>query len=122
MEASLRFYVQGLGFEMTNRWVVDGRVRWCWLQNGGAALMLQEFAPSGPDAWVPESKVGVGVSLCFVCRDALAIYRDAVARGIAASTPFVGNRMWVTSMTDPDGYRLEFECPTDAPEETVYAE
>jgi hypothetical protein len=28
--------------------------------------------------------------------------------------------MWVTSLKDPDGYRLDFESPTDVPEETVY--
>jgi len=26
--------------------------------------------------------------------------------------------MWVTSTVDPDGYKLDFESPTDAPEET----
>ena len=41
--------------------------------------------------------------------------------GIAASKPFVGNMMWVTSLTDPDGYRLDFESPTDVPEETEYS-
>jgi hypothetical protein len=30
--------------------------------------------------------------------------------------------MWVTSLRDPDGYRLEFESPTDVPEETRYSE
>jgi len=29
--------------------------------------------------------------------------------------------MWVTSLSDPDGYRIEFESPTDVPEETVYS-
>ncbi len=45
MEASLRFYVDGLGFVMTKQWTPDGpdKVRWCWLQHGNAALMLQEF-------------------------------------------------------------------------------
>lgn len=120
MDASLRFYVDGLGFEVRDRWVVEGRIRWCWLRNGGAALMLQEFGREGHDSWVPEGKVGIGVSICFLCKDALALYRDVVARGVVASQPFVGNRMWVTSMSDPDGYRIEFESPTDAPEETVY--
>jgi lactoylglutathione lyase len=68
---------------------------------------------------VPETKVGVGVSICFQCRDALAIYRDVVSRGLEASRPFVGNVMWCTSVSDPDGYRLEFESLTDVPEETV---
>src|SRR5262245_17724494 len=100
IDASLRFYVDGLGFEMANRWVVDGRIRWCWLQNGGAALMLQG---SNDEHGPPErvGKVGLGVTVCFICEDALAIYRDVVGRGLSASTPFVGNRMWVTSLADP---------------------
>jgi hypothetical protein len=71
---------------------------------------------------VPEHKVGVGVSICFQCQDALQIYRDVKARGIEAKRPFVGNAMWVTNMIDPDGYKVEFESPTDVAEETEYAE
>jgi hypothetical protein len=37
IRASLRYYVEGLGFEVTKQWVVDSKVRWCWLQRGGAA-------------------------------------------------------------------------------------
>jgi lactoylglutathione lyase len=124
MEASLRFYIDGLGFEMTKKWTPDGdgKVWWCWLELGEAALMLQEFRKEGHNARVPEGKVGVGVSICFQCKDALAIYREITARGIAASRPFVGNGMWVTSVQDPDGYKLEFESFTDVPEETVYSE
>jgi hypothetical protein len=29
---------------------------------------------------------------------------------------------WVTSMSDPDGYRIEFESYTSVPEETAYSE
>ena len=122
MEASHRFYVEGLGFEMRNKWVVDGKLRWCWLSNGGAALMLQEFSREGHDSWVPESKVGVGVAICFLCRDALEIYHLAKAHGLEPSRPFVGNRMWVTTLFDPDGYRIEFESPTDVAEDAVFAE
>jgi hypothetical protein len=32
--------------------------------------------------------------------------------------PFVSNAMWMTSLADPDGYRLEFESQTDVPEGT----
>jgi hypothetical protein len=28
--------------------------------------------------------------------------------------------MWVTSLDDPDGYRLEFESRTDAPEHSTF--
>ena len=122
IQASMRFYVDGLGFEMTQKWTPQGKLRWCWLQLGGAAMMLQEYAREGLDSWVPESKMGVGVSVVFICRDALAIYRLALSRGIAASEPFVGNGMWSTTMSDPDGYRIEFESYTDVPEETRLAE
>ena len=60
IEASLRFYVDGLAFTMTRKWTPEGRIRWCLV--------------------------------------------------------------WVTSFTDPDGYRLDFESPTDIPEETVYSD
>jgi lactoylglutathione lyase len=124
METSLRFYVDGLRFEMTKKWTPDGdgRVRWCWLELGNAAIMLQEFRKEGPNSWMPEGKVGVGVSISFQCKDALALYKDFKSRGIGAQRPFVGNAMWVTSVQDPDGYKLEFESYTDVPEETVYSE
>jgi lactoylglutathione lyase len=121
MENSLRFYIDGLGFEMTEKWIDEGTVRWCWLQRGGAALMLQDFRREGGKTWSPEGKPGLGVSIMFICDDALAIYREVTARGIQASRPFVGNGMWVTSLRDPDGYSVEFESPTDVPEETVYS-
>lgn len=122
IEASLRYYVDGLGFEMTNKWIDEGKLRWCWLQRGGAALMLQGIKKDGHHVWTPEGKLGVGVSICFICEDALAFYHEVTARGIPASRPFVGNGMWVTSLADPDGYRIEFESYTAVPEGTEYAE
>ncbi len=119
MEASLRFYVEGLGFTRTNQWIVDGKIRWCWLQLEGAAIMLQEYRPDAPFAG---QKLGQGVAICFQCRDALALYRQFIARGLTPRTPFVGNAMWVTAICDPDGYNLDFESPTDAPEESTYTE
>lgn len=122
LEASLRYYIGGLGFTMTLHWIDEGKLRWCWLRNGGAALMLQEIRNDEKHPWAPQGKLGEGVSICFICEDALAIYRDATARGIRAGRPFVGNGMWVTSLSDPDGYRLDFESETDEPEETVLPE
>jgi lactoylglutathione lyase len=122
IEASVGYYVDGLGFEMTNKWMVEGKLRWCWLQHGEAALMLQQLAGGDHPYTPPEGKVGQGVTICFLCDDALAFHRQVTARGIQAGRPFVGNGMWVTTLTDPDGYRLEFESVTDVPEETVYEE
>lgn len=121
IEESVRYYVEGLGFKMTKNWIPEGKLRWSWLQLGDAALMLQEFRKD-VDANVPQEKLGVGVSICFICEDALTLYREFTSRGIQASRPFVGNGMWVTSVSDPDGYKLEFESPTDVPEDTELAD
>jgi len=64
IEESVRYYVEGLGFEMTKKWIHESELR------------------------------------------------------IQASRPFVGNGMWVTSISDPDGYRIDFESYTDAPEDS----
>ena len=122
IQASLRFYVDGVGFRKTIEWMPDGKLQWCWLEHGGAAVMLQEFWKSGHHSNVPTDRLGVGISVCFMCKDALALYREFKSRGIDAKRPFVGNGLWVTEIVDPDGYRLSFESPSDAPEETEYAE
>lgn len=121
IEASLRFYVDGLGFVLTNRWSPEGRIRWCWLELDKVAIMLQEYWRDGRQAGAPEGPLGQAVSICLFCEDTLAVYRDLTSRGIPATRPFVGNGLWVTSVTDPDGYRLDFESPTEVPEETVYS-
>jgi lactoylglutathione lyase len=126
MEASLRFYVDGLGFKMKHSWIPDraedkpdGRIRWCWLQRGDAAIMLQEFLPERRH----NETLGTGTSICFMCEDALALYHEFKSHGIQTrKRPFVGNRLWVLPLTDPDGYRIDFESPTDAPEESEFEE
>jgi hypothetical protein len=122
MERSLRYYVDGLGFTRTNQWIVNGEIRWCWLKIGGAALMLQTCGKKILDSMTAGGKLGQGVSIWFQCEDAIAIYHDVRSRGIEASEPQVGNGLWDTALSDPDGYRLHFESPTDVPEETKLSE
>lgn len=117
MARSLEFYVSGLHCRKTREWIDGGKLRWCWLELGEAALMLQEINPEDPHRNAPTLKKGEGVSINFICRDAVALYRDFKSRGINAQKPFVGNGMWVTGLTDPDGYSLFFESPTDELEE-----
>ena len=113
MEQSIRFYIDGLGFEMRNKWEPDGKLRWCWLTLGGASLMLQEF--TNRPAPIPG-----GVNLTFTCEDSIALYHQYLPLG--ASEPEVGNGLWVTHLTDPDGYNLFFESPTDVAEDTKLSE
>ncbi|MFO1077256.1 MAG: VOC family protein [Planctomycetota bacterium] len=116
MAASLRFYEQ-LGFRVVLRWEPDGQLRWCRLEHGRAALMLQTFHRP------PETRVGVGVSVSFVAKDALALHDAALGRGLApAQEPFVGNGLWVVPYVDPDGYRLEVASATEIDEDTTLTE
>jgi catechol 2,3-dioxygenase-like lactoylglutathione lyase family enzyme len=114
IQASLRFYVDGLGFAIQKSWSPEGQIRWCWLQIGEAALMLQTSR-------VPIPKRD-GMSICFTCSDAIALYKQFRERGVDAARPFVGNGLWVTIVIDPDGYKLEFSSPTDVAEDTEYSE
>lgn len=111
MAKSLAFYVEGLGFEIQNKWEPDGQIRWCWLVHGGGNLMLQQFKTEGHDSFVPTGKLGEGVTLYFECEDAKLAYREITGRGIKAKDPFVGNDMDVFYVYDPDGYKLCFESP-----------
>jgi lactoylglutathione lyase len=114
MRRSLRFYTDGLGFTLKNRWIVDDQIRWCWLDLAGASLMLQQYLPNR----VPKEKRGEGVSLCFQCHDAVVLYQEFKSRNLDPQEPFVGNHMWDTLIIDPDGYHLHFASPTTVPEET----
>ncbi|HET6995044.1 MAG TPA: VOC family protein [Chitinophagaceae bacterium] len=120
IQVSIGFYIDGIGFKMTNSWVDKGRLRWCWLQLDGASVMLQEYVTQERHISPPE-KSSEGVSIYFICEDALIIYETVRSHGLPVSEPFVGNNMWVVGLKDPDGYNLFFESATDVPEETRYS-
>lgn len=79
IEASLRFYVDGLAFTITRQWNPGGRIRWCWLERDGVAIMLQEYWKNGQRGGWPVGVLGQGVSICFMCADAIAVYHDSQA-------------------------------------------
>lgn len=118
MDVSLAFHVDGLGVTMTEKWIEDDVLRWCNLDREGVSIMLQEDRPGSGESGLR----GTGMTICFYCRDALAIYDQAKAAGLDPKEPFVGNAMCVTSFADPDGYRLDFESLTDVPEGTRLSE
>ena len=118
IEASLDFYIKALGFALKLDWKPRGKIEWCWLERDGVALMLQEYRSE----WLPVEKPGIGVSICFMCHDALKLYSEFSQNGLSLSEPFVGNNLWVVELKDPDGYKILFESQTDAPEETLYSD
>ena len=117
MDDSLAFYCKGLGFSIANQWEPEGKIEWCWLQLGGACIMLQEYREN-PRV----EKPGEGVSIYFICEDALSVYKPIISNGLIASEPFVGNNMWVVGLNDPDGYKIFFESPTEVEEGRLYSE
>jgi len=118
MTKSLDFYIKGLGFELKHKWEPEGRIEWCWLQFDDASIMMQEYRTN-----IPTEKRGEGVSVCFICEDALKIYKEIISHGLSTSSePFVGNNAWVVELKDPDGYNILFESSTDVPEGTKYSE
>ena len=118
---TVAFYVQGLGFEMIGDWEEEGVLRWCKLRLGKAAFMFQQFKTEGPDAKTFGPGKGDGVIFCIFCDDVIPLYAGFVENGIKASVPQVGNGLWATTLMDPDGYRLDFESPTDEPEDTKWS-
>lgn len=117
MANSLNFYIRGLDFELKNKWEPTGKIEWCLLQLENASIMLQEYRQN-PSI----EKLGEGISIYFMCEDALKIYHRIISSSLSVSEPFVGNSMWVVELKDPDGYNILFESPTDAPEETKYSD
>src|SRR5688572_25755381 len=102
MDNSLDFYINGLGFEMKQKWEPGGKIEWCWLELDNASIMMQEYRTN-----VPAKNPGEGVSICFMCEDALIIYKQITLRGLSTlSEPFVGNNLWVVELRDPDGYNI----------------
>ena len=118
MEISLPFYTEKLGFSLVNQWTPEGKIEWCCLQRDVVFLMLQEPRIKETNLLLQKGK---GVSICFQCEDALALYQEFLEKNLKMKEPFVGNQMWVVGLQDPDGYCLDFESPTEVPEETTYS-
>lgn len=78
MARALAFYRDGLGFTVRHRWRPEGRLRWCWLDLDAASIMLQAYLKGKR----PNGALGCSMSICFICQSALAIRRDALAKGL----------------------------------------
>jgi catechol 2,3-dioxygenase-like lactoylglutathione lyase family enzyme len=109
VEASLRFYVDRLGFTSPWRYEEDGRAHVAQVERQGCALILA-------DTW-PE-KIGKG--LMFISLNvehesqtaALnALRADLEARGVSVKDGSWGYRLLVVD--DPDGNQLFFNYPNE---------
>lgn len=106
---SLRFYRESLGFELVDAWEPGGKLAWCRVQRGGAAVMLQQATEEDE----PATGRGHGVGFFFHCDDADAEYARFCASGLEPDPPaiaFFGMKQLFVK--DPDGYQLCFQNPT----------
>ncbi len=105
VEKSLRFYTEGLGFEVASRHEENGKVTFCELKAGGARLGL------GLDDGAKGRDRVKGAGLRFwieTKQDLRAIADRAKAAGIALDSepaPLPWGPM-AFSLTDPDGFRI----------------
>jgi catechol 2,3-dioxygenase-like lactoylglutathione lyase family enzyme len=118
IEASLRFYVDGLGFAIKHRWAPDGRIRWCWLERDGVVLMLQEFWKDGRPGGAPPGKEGRNLDhFCLRVEpfDETAIHEQLARHGYASGP--VEKRYGAEGegpsiyVTDPEGNVVELKGP-----------
>lgn len=110
IERSLAFYRDRLGFELTQSWEPEGKLAWCRLERGGAAIMLQQAC----DEDGPAAGRGRGVGFFFLCDDAAALHAELAAGGLELPPPqiaFYG--MQQLYLRDPDGYELCFQNQVD---------
>ena len=124
IEASLRFYVDGLGFVVTKEWRPEkahGRIQWCWLELGTAAVMLQEYWREGSSGGAPEGPLGQASQSASCARTQspctmLSPREESPPADRLLEMVCGSPRRRIRTV-----YRLDFESPTDAPKETVYS-
>lgn len=108
IQRSVEFYRDRLGFALTGEAENEGKMFWCSLERGGAAIMLQQAEEEDG----PAKGRGRGISFYFICDDADAIYAELTSRGLKLSPPSVAYYgMKQVVVPEPDGYYLCFESP-----------
>ena len=110
LQASLRFYTEGLGFSINERMEKDGKLEGVMLQAGDAHLGIsQDDFAKGRDR-----KKGIGFRLYFeTSQDIEALARKAKDAGIKIDegpAPQPWGPVGFT-VTDPDGFKLTISNP-----------
>ena len=118
MPTSVRFYRDVLGCDIvtTSPAMGEDYFHWAMLRLGKAQFMLNTIFDSNEDR-VPQPNRAQAASprdvwLYFDCPDVDAAYNELRRRNAAVEEPLVTfYGMKQTSLLDPDGYKLVFQCP-----------
>ncbi len=111
MRASVAFYRDTLGFEVSGTYEPDGHLYWAELKLGAATLMLNasfedDERPAEPDAARAEGHHDT--ELYLRCEDVGAIHADLQKRGVAVTPPQESHGRREIRISDPDGFVLSF--------------
>ncbi len=110
VEASLRFYVDRLGFTSPWRYDEDGRARVAQVDGQGCALILaNNLAPEKIGKAVMFISLNAEPETQVAALDAL--HAELVARGVPVKEGSWGYRLLVVD--DPDGNQLFFNYPAE---------
>lgn len=117
MPASLQFYRDILGFQVSQSSGTGDDVDWVLLQLDDIYLMLntayeKEHRPPQPDT--TRTKVHQDTAFFFNCPDTDAMHNYLTSKGITAKPPFITGYGWkAITLKDPDGYAIWFHWPAD---------
>ena len=115
MRASVAFYCDVLGFQLTQTHEPDGHLYWAMLKLDDAVLMLNakyedEHRPPAP----PPAPGHEDVTLYFSCPDVDEAYARVRSKGLNVPAPAIAYYgMKQLTIRDPDGFDLCFQQPVN---------
>ena len=115
VEASLRFYVNQLGFTSPWRYDEDGRAHVAQVDRQGCALILADTWPEKIGKGLMFISLNVEPETQVVALDALRT--ELESRGVPVKEDTWGYRLLVVD--DPDGNQLFFNYPNETPSSQI---
>jgi catechol 2,3-dioxygenase-like lactoylglutathione lyase family enzyme len=110
LQQSIKFYTEGLGFEIVHRHEHEGKLRYVRMQGGQVTIGIgQDDFAKGRDR-----KKGVGMRFWFTTHqdlDALAAQIKAAGFAIARGPAPTNWNSTELAVVDPDGFNISFEKP-----------
>ncbi len=112
IDASMRFYINRLGFTSPWRYEEDGRVHVAQLERQGCALILADTWPDKAGKGLMFISINVEPATREAAIAALDVLRaELEARGVSVKEGSWGYRLLVVD--DPDGNQLFFNYPNE---------
>jgi uncharacterized glyoxalase superfamily protein PhnB len=117
MRRALAFYRDILGFELVSDSGNGDDSSWVWLRLNNSNLMLNDqYEPGHVPPAPPQERTRWHKDTClyFDSSDPNAVYEHLKSNGVQCNPPKIAPYgMKQLYVTDPDGYGLCFQCPSE---------